>query len=163
MRSRFLQSQLENERLKKELVEANIKVSTQSTPQSNPVAPTIESIQSKVQPISSVASNEAQPPTAYITPSRITKIHPSPQQQQQLQQSGTSSQSSSTLMLRRTVAVQPTLHDSAPTQSRPQTHLAMMGGGTPNEEAPVETNIEPQSVAPTTSSGIAKRTREEEQ
>jgi len=146
LKSRFLQSKFEVERLKKELEtanaavnDANQKLNTTAPSTSAPPTPTVTTPAVLTQPASQASkiqlstttitatqvtslaplnTETSQTPTAYIAPSltRITKVNP--QQQQQQQQA--SSQILTTPSLRRTAAVQPTPHEITPQSTQPQ-------------------------------------------
>lgn len=92
LKSRFLQSQMENERLKKEIANSNLanKITTTpsgaptssttlaSTPNTTAQTSTVQSTQSTGGDNNNLQQQQQQtqppPPTAYITPSRITKV-----------------------------------------------------------------------------------------
>lgn len=108
------------------------------------------------------------PPTAYIAPSRITKVPPSQQQQQQQAQQ---QMSSSNPALRRTAAVHPTPHISQSTSEgtqwipSQQVEQTISDDNREQQEQIIQITHE---VTPSTSSGtsssfMAKRTREDDQ
>ncbi len=167
LKSRFLQSQFENERLKKELASNNSdskQTSTQQQQQQQTSQTLLASSATATAPVPSTTSPQQQkasnssaitsmienpqvpPPTAYIAPSRINKNQP---QQQQLQ---TPSQQQQQQSNRRTAAVQPTLHDSGPVQVQQQRQLVTPINNEPqqNEQQLIEQQSTP-LVAPSTS------------
>lgn len=110
LKARLFQSQLENERLKKE--QASATTATASSGSSTSSAPSSQSSQPTTSDASSISSSQP-PPTAYIVPSRVAKVNTPQQAQQQSQQQAAQQPQSSGLSLKRTAAVQPTPHESA--------------------------------------------------
>lgn len=124
LRSKYLQSQIDNERLKKELVSTtsalNEAKQQQSTAITQPIVIQQTTSPSKQQQqnitssstISDQISSSQQPPTAYIAPSRVAKLTNTSVVQSPTIPTTTASPAQSNLQLRRTAAVQPTSHDS---------------------------------------------------
>ncbi|CAF0709464.1 unnamed protein product [Brachionus calyciflorus] len=182
LKTKFAQSQLDNEKLKKDLASSNqaladasSKLNTLSTSTSTTsVVTSPSSSQTTSSAESSSGSSQQQqqqqqqqPPTAYIVPSRIApKIAPTQPTQSQQQNS------QNLLSLRRTAAVQPTPHVTQISQeSQQQWGQNQEGSQTELEENRPQQPQELQEPTPSTSrdanstqSGmvIAKRTREDD-
>jgi chromosome segregation ATPase len=153
IKSKLLQTHIDNEKLKKELFEANCKLTSnqlvvtaaaQPTPSSSGSTspkqqnsiPTTSSTTNTTSMAASINPGQEtqQTPTAYIAPSRINKIQPTQQQTQQQTSANVSSGSSSSLMIRRTAAVQPQPHDSG-TNNQRQQYVPPMSVSNPNESS----------------------------
>ena len=157
IKSKLLQTHIDNEKLKKELFEANCKLTSnqltaaaQTTPSSSVSTspkqqtsiPTTNAPTNTTNIAASINPGQEaqQTPTAYIAPSRINKIQPTQQQTQQQTSANVSSAPSSSLMIRRTAAVQPQPHDSG-TNNQRQQYVPPMSVSNSNEssQAPAQT------------------------
>ena len=171
LKSKFLQSQVDNEKLKKDLAASN-QALTEASSKLNALTTSTSSSSLVTSPSSSQTtsstetsslSQQQQPPTAYIAPSRIaTKIAPSQQQPQQQHQNGQNLLSS-----RRTAAVQPTPHITQSNVDNQQQWAQAQEQLAESEEIRVQQQ-DFQEAAPSTSrdanmgSFMSKRTREED-
>jgi chromosome segregation ATPase len=160
MKNKILQSQMEVERLRKEL--ADSKASASLNQQQQPQQQTTPNNQPNKVVDTQQQLQQQQPPTAYIAPSRIQNKPTGQALQSQTQQNGNipSSQSSaqgSQLFLRKTVAVQPTPHLAQSTNQADNVQW-------PQSQQPQESAVVVPSTSQTltSSSSIAKRAREEE-
>ena len=138
VRSKLLQSQIDFEKLKKEVQEAKLNMTSAPTTsiaaqaaQPAQVTSSPSKQQQTAAPTSSVASSASDqqqqpPPTAYIAPSRITKL---------VQAQPQPTTSSTAPSLRRTAAVQPTPHDPGQNQANRQQFVSPFSENAANQWA----------------------------
>jgi hypothetical protein len=160
LKSKFIQSQLELDKLKKKLT-ATTTATTPPITIEKPKSPTNKPktiISTSAQKVDSSDNSTAQqqPPTAYIAPSRIGKATPPPSQSVQ--------PSSTVISLKQTAAVQPTPHDSgvAINQQRISTNRQQLVTPMTSNNNSIDLPTTSTNSGATSSSFVNKRTREED-